>query len=343
MEIIVPNLKLNDSLEFLNELHQITLSDESEVCFNFSHSNKFDPLPMLIVGSSIRQFRNIYPDIRFRITEPVTLGCGYGKNMGFFKYISPKLQIGKMPGEAQGSENYIPITCIDINELQHSESAYDNKTYISAEDAIEAESGKLAEIIDRGNLELHILLTYLIREMIRNTPEHANTEKVWICGQYWPSYKLAEIAISDEGIGIYQSMTQNAIHKNYILDNESALKWSLKAGISESFSPLSKYHNDDDHWSNSGFGLYMASEICKKMNGSFCLISYGNYVLIDNTNSKYDKTYYNGTAVRIRISTDKILNAHEVINQIALQGEREAHKIKNAFKHASKPSKGLML
>lgn len=38
--------------------------------------------------------------------------------MGFFKYISEKLEVGKIPGEARGSLNYIPITSIEFNELK---------------------------------------------------------------------------------------------------------------------------------------------------------------------------------------------------------------------------------
>ena len=41
--------------------------------------------------------------------------------------------------------------------------------------------------------------------------------------QYWPTYELAEIAILDEGIGIYNSLVQNAAHKEYITNNQEAL------------------------------------------------------------------------------------------------------------------------
>lgn len=109
-----------------------------------------------------------------------------------------------MPGEANGSNNYIPITPIVIDELQKEEIQRGN--YMVLGDVVEKESGRLARIVDRGNGELHKLLTYLIREIIRNTPEHAETDTVWVCGQYWPSYELAEIAIADEGIGIYNSI-----------------------------------------------------------------------------------------------------------------------------------------
>ena len=125
--------------------------------------------------------------------------------MGFFKYISPSLDIGKMPGEANGSPKYIPITPLIVDDLQ--KAAYEQGNYMVLGDLIEQEAGRLSRIVDRGNKELHKLLTYLIREILRNTPEHAKSNTMWVCGQYWPSYELAEIAIIDEGIGIYNSIT----------------------------------------------------------------------------------------------------------------------------------------
>ena len=73
-----------------------------------------------------------------------------------------------MPGEAQGSSNYIPITPIVVDELQKAE--YEQGNYMAIGDLIEKEAGRLARIVDRGNKELHRLLTFLIREILRNTP-----------------------------------------------------------------------------------------------------------------------------------------------------------------------------
>ena len=100
--------------------------------------------------------------------------------------------------------------------------------------------------------------------------------------------------------------------------------------------------NSSDEWANSGFGLYMVNEICKHLNGSFCIISYGNYMLIDNHGIKYGETNFRGTAIRMRVPSKKISNAQTIISQIATQGELEAKTIRNAFKNASMPSKGLM-
>ncbi|MEA4973666.1 MAG: ATP-binding protein [Candidatus Metalachnospira sp.] len=337
MRFYVPQLTFNDSLSFENSLPD-NISD-NEVIFDFSKMTNFDPLPMLLIGSIIRRYRNNYPDVGFFVDGFDGDGKDYAGTMGFFKYISPSLHLGKMPGEANGSTNYIPITPLVVDELQKAESEKGN--YLSIGNLIENESSRMARIVDRGNPELHKLLTYLIREILRNTPEHAQSNQMWVCGQYWSSYNLAEIAIIDEGIGIYNSITKNAAHREYIVNNAAALQWALKAGISQAIAP-SKKQTSNDEWANSGFGLYMVSEICKNLNGSFCIISYDNYLLIDNHGVNEGKTSFHGTAIRIRVPSDRIKNAQEIISTIAQQGEAEAKTIRNAFKKASTPTKGLM-
>lgn len=337
LKYYVKDLTLDNALRFSRELDSIT--PDEEMIFDFSGMSNFDPLPMLMIGSIMRSYRNQFPDITFKLEGLDSPGKGYAGTMGFFKYISSSIEIGKMPGEANGSLNYIPITPIVVDELEKSE--YEKGNYMVLGELIEKEAGRLARIVDRGNNELHKLLTFLIREILRNTPEHAKTNTMWLCGQYWPSYELAEIAIVDEGIGIYESITQNVAHREYITDNATALKWALKAGISEAFKPSMKQKSRDE-WANSGFGLYMVNEICKHLNGSFCIISYGNYLLIDNHGIKSGETLFKGTAIQMRVPSKKIANAQVIISQIASQGEAEARTIRNAFKTASTPSKGLM-
>lgn len=335
MRIYVPDMELVGTLKFARDIYEKV--PNGEVIFDFSKMSNFDPLAMLIMGATMRNYINKYPKISFKIGGYEEKK--YAGTMGFFKYVSDSLGIGKKPGEANGSTNYIPITPIIVDKLQQDEISQGN--YMVVGDLIEKEAGRLACIVDRGNKELHKLLTYLIREILRNTPEHAGTNTMWVCGQYWPSFELAEIAIVDEGIGIYNSITQNHAHKEYITDNEKALQWALKAGISEAFKPSMK-PKSCDVWANSGYGLYMVSEICKHLNGSFCIVSYGNYMLIENHGIKYGETNFRGTAIRMRVPSKKISNAQTIISQIARQGELEAQTIRNSFKNASMPSKGLM-
>lgn len=63
---------------------------------------------------------------------------------------------------------------------------------------------------------------------------------------------------------------------------------------------------------------------------------------IDNHGVAEKNTSFHGTAIRIRVPTNNISAAQAIIDEIAAQGEVEARTIKNAFKTASMPSKGLM-
>ena len=208
-------------------------------------------------------------------------------------------------------------------------------------DAIEKKASALARILSRENKEIHAILTYLMREILRNIPEHSNSSVAWICGQYW-SDNSAEIAIVDEGIGIRESLRKNPVHKEYIKTDEDALECAVRAGISQAFQP-SKKNKSNDTWSNSGFGLYMVSQICKELKGTFCLVSGKNYIWVQHDReSRIGKTNFNGTAVKISISTRELKNSKNIISKIAQQGEEQAKTIRNAFKKASIPSKGLM-
>lgn len=331
MRYYVPDMDdIEEALKFIKKLDE-PISD-NKVIFDFSNTYTFTPFPMLVIGASIRYCREQNKNFRFYIYGAE--GKSYPGTMGFFKYISERIDFGLSPGEANGSNNYIPITLINFN---------DHRLGIEeTEKQIEIKSDKLATVIDRGNKELHEVLTYLIRESIRNIPEHAKTNNVWVCAQGWPSKEIAEIAIVDDGIGIYKSIIGNAAHKYYIDDNAHALEWSLRAGISEAFRPSKKQNSYNDVWENSGFGLYMVSEICKYLNGRFCIASYGNYIVIDKDGVYKGETSYKGTAINIRLPIKEIDNAQDIIDLIATHGEKQARTIRNAFKHASKPSRGLI-
>lgn len=85
----------------------------------------------------------------------------------------------------------------------------------------------------------------------------------------------------------------------------------------------------------------MVSEICKKLNGSFCIASGGRYLWINHqVDMKTGEPCFSGTA--IKLSTRRLSNSQEIIHCIAKQGEAQAKTIRNTFKRASIPSKGLI-
>lgn len=331
----IPSLETNEALKFAKELNEIIV--DGDFVFN-ANMSWVRPFGMLLAACSVKQFRNMYPDIPFRIEcHTPSEGISYASHMGFFKSISEKLNIGKEPGEATGNDNYIPITELDFGQI------YKEKRTNGMEigDAIEMKASELAKVLSRDNKEIHILLTYLLLEILRNIPEHAECNKAWLCGQFW-SDGIAEIAIVDEGIGILSSLQRNFIHKKYIKNDKDAITSAIKAGISQAYQS-SRINTSMNPWANSGFGLYMVSEICKELHGSFCLAS-GNKFIITNSDgtTNIGDTFFKGTAIKMTISTKSLKNSKDIIKMISSQGEVQAKTIRNAFKKASISSRGFL-
>lgn len=179
---------------------------------------------------------------------------------------------------------------------------------------IEYEAGNLANVLAQKNMELEKLFKYLIREMIRNSQEHGQTDCAWICGQNWKSKNKAEIAILDNGIGYKNSLIKK--YKN-IENDEMAIRYALKPGVTESY--ISKFSLEDE---NSGFGLYVASEVCDMLNGSFSILSGDTFLMKKGGGIVTYKTYMNGSIIKLSVDTSIKFNYYELLNLIVDKGEK---------------------
>ena len=86
----------------------------------------------------------------------------------------------------------------------------------------------------------------------------------------------------------------------------------------------------------------MISEICKATDGWFTFVSGDDCMRIYSNNSSLNKAHYSGTALGIRVRLSKITKCQTIIDDAMARGLGEAKTIKNAFKEASIPSKGLL-
>lgn len=338
-QLVIPRLDTQSSLQFAYNLGQLNLD---EPAIFEAKMNWVQPFGMLLVSSAIKQFRHRFLDIPFHFRcsfeDDAIDVISYASHMGFFKSISEAIDIGKSPGEAPGNSNYIPITDINLEQIHQAE--LQTGEFIEIGETVERKSEQLSDVLCRDDSELKKLMTYLIREILRNIPEHSKSSIARICGQYWNN-QTAEIAILDEGIGIRNSLRENPHHRSYINTDADAIEYAVKAGISQAFNPQRK-NPSRDVWANSGFGLYMVSEICRALQGSFCLASGGKCIIINECEKRIYDTHIQGTAIQMRFSTQKLTTSREIIKKIAAQGEAEAQKLRNAFRQASTPSKGLI-
>lgn len=103
-----------EAIHQINELFNIELSKLDDT-FIIEFDMKFvKPFPLCYIAHGIKEFiamiRKRKPDITFLVRyRPDQNGFSYASNMGFFKFISEFLDLGKLPGELLGSQNYLPI------------------------------------------------------------------------------------------------------------------------------------------------------------------------------------------------------------------------------------------
>lgn len=326
MKRYIQNLDENTAIQLSKEFNDKEFQNQETCTLIFADNITCSPFGMLVSGNTIKNFRKTNPNNKFIAKlNSGAQGISYAGHMGFFKMISEELPIGKLPGEANGSDNYIPITKVDFKNYRNSTMF----KYMETLNYIEYESKNLAKVLCQNNNDLQKLFSFLIREMIRNCEEHAEVQEAWICAQNWKSRNEAEICILDNGIGYKNSLTKKYGKK--IINDEMAIRYALQPGISESY--FSKYMNEND---NSGFGLYMASEICDMLNGSFSVMSGDSLLKKQNGSIITKNANYNGAIITLKINTSNSFSYTELLNRVSTKGEKQ---LKDSRK-ASELSKG---
>ncbi|MZK53418.1 hypothetical protein [Clostridium beijerinckii] len=308
MKIKIPKiLDLKSTLNFCNFIDNI--QNDDNYVYDYEEMNRAEPFGLLLLSSKIRRFVDNSPgcahkDSNFKNEKNVT---GYVAHMGFFQSVYQ--DYGKKPGEAKGSSTYIPITELNFNDIRKdSEDVY---TYI------DKTSEAIANILARNDINLKKYLKFSTRELIRNVLEHSESQSFWYAGQYWPSRGMVEVAILDEGIGMKDSFKRNK--KIDIHTDSDAIKLSIKPGISK--SGIGKEVRDD--YDNGGFGLYMISNFCEI--GGDIAICTGNSCLLMKEGKviKYE-TSFKGTAIRIRLNSEKMGKISDIMKELSIKGTKEA-------------------
>ena len=341
MEIIFSSLESRNAVKYSSILGKQDPCIE-DASFVFPSRAAYDPFGMLLTSAALRQFKRRNPSVSTHIKlDKSASSCQYAGHMGFFKAISKGIDYGKLPGEAAGSSSYVPITKIDLHTVR--QRAF--RQNIPIQQQIQTTSEKLGAVLAQGNSSLKDTLTYVIREIIRNSEEHSNADSVWLCAQHWPYYHLVEIGILDEGIGVRRSLRTNRHYSSVIKTDEDALRFSVLPGISEAYR---QSFDEGDPWANSGYGLYIAKEICTHLGvGGLFLLASGNSCIGTFTGERGTESFtkescISGTAICMRFRTDSIDNFPAIRNDIITQGHAEASKIKKAIKKASYSSGGLI-
>ncbi|WP_413482451.1 hypothetical protein [Morganella psychrotolerans] len=330
-----PTCDLKHIFSFCREIEALFYS--KNITIDFSRMGRIEPFVMVYTAKHIRDFnrKRKKHSLDFEIHCTGYDSKKYAANMAFFRAFG--LRHGREPNCVGGNNNFIPFTILRVNTVI--EEAH--KKYIETQEEIEERASKLARVLarqDSGNLI--DALTFSIREMMRNVVEHSESKFIEYCAQYWPSYNCVEIVISDNGIGMKESLSHNPFIE---AENDSeAIQLALMPSISGKNYKGAKI-NTSNPWHNSGFGLYMISRICK-LGGSFLICSGDHAIFLNEKGKEHLELghYHEGTVIRMILNTKNLGSLSLMLAKFRDDGYLLATEIKNAgIYHASAASQML--
>lgn len=311
---------------FLSQL--VTQPDASRYRIDCAGLGHISPFGMLMCSYALVQFRTKHPECAFEVVnhEKQT----YAGHMGFFRAFGA--DFGRAPGEALGSAHYIPVTLIGVDAIRR--DARDNM--MAVQSWLEREASRLAGmLVQHATYEVRRALVFSLTEVLRNIVEHSQATQMGYCAQYWPSSDVVEVGILDSGIGVAASLSRNPFWN--IQSESHALHLALLPGVSGTAyegAPRDK----DDVWANAGFGLYMASSICRDA-GNFLISSGTSCVELQGAKKISRHLPIGGTAVRLRVQLSKLAQVEERRGEIIRKGDELASKLRGTVPNPTAASK----
>lgn len=134
-------------------------------------------------------------------------------------------------------------------------------------------------------------LTESIYEIFINAKMHSNTNKIFVCGQFFPRKERIEFMITDIGDGI-----KNIVNNRFGVDLPAvkAIKWAIQDG------------NTTKQGVSGGIGLSLLHEFININKGKVQIISNEGFWKLDNgkITAKEFNNEFPGTMVNISVRTD---------------------------------------
>ncbi len=316
VELNVPSqLTVRLSIPFIRSIWKQDFGEKIEI--NFSKIRFAYPAGTIYFAFELKELieSRLY-DINLTGIDIVRNGVhSYLAYVGFWQVLN--VSLGNNSGEALASTRFIPITAITLSDFS---SASNERQF---KKAIENRSMQIAAVVTGDHRHyINKQLWYAFRETIRNVFEHAKTDNCLVFGQKWKDGFL-EIAIADKGCGIASSLSSA-----YTFENESqGMKLAIQPGVSSKLSDC----DDDDEWANAGFGLYVLSELSKRL-GYFLLMS-GSVALSVDENGVETTSIppFKGTFIGIKLKQIAHKNFPHIIKEIVASGQAtlsESQRIK---------------
>lgn len=128
-------------------------------------------------------------------------------------------------------------------------------------------------------------------ELFNNADQHAEADRVFVCGQFFPHKNRLKFTITDTGIGFQQRIQKSL---KLVMSSTEAINWGMEGGHTTK--------TDDP----GGVGLNIIKEFIRQNRGSLQVVSHSGYWRMYNYNVREQELElpFPGTAINITIRTD---------------------------------------
>lgn len=303
----------------LNKWNDLLWSSSAATHLNldFQAVRFIPPQAILYIAHQLKHFHREFPATRVKVTNADHQP--YLTEMGFFECLQSVTVENSVLAPGQ---NRIPIRTIDTRAF-HRQSGVTN-----VRDSIDSETARLSKVLTRLDSGFAFdTVQYSLREIIRNIFEHSGSSICAYCAQYWPTRNRVQLAIVDEGMGIFPSLTQNPKFKH--LTPRQAVQYSLLPGVSGNYVDL-QGQTTNSVWRNTGYGLYMTSRLARRR-GWFTVISSGHMILLRGKDKQVLSTKnFKGTMISLDFFVDQDASLSSYLRELAEEGKNIAQNIQGA-------------
>lgn len=305
---VPPETDFGRVARFLAEL--AAFDEASEVTLDFAGVGFTPPAWLVVMGGALRRLRREHPELKCRAVN--FRHMTYAAHVGFFDHFG--LRFGLKQGEAKGSDTYVPLIERETDDVRRAAAL----ELIEVGDAIHADAERLATILTHQTEgDLQDALAYSVREIIRNVVEHSEADSYTFAAQYWPARGMVELVVSDQGIGLAESLGENP--RLTITDDADALTRAIEPGTS---SKAWKSNKRDNAWANSGYGLFVTERLCRSGEGSFELMSGERLLRTSTRRREMIETDWPGTVVVLRLDTRDLGRLDDRLAELNAEGRQ---------------------
>jgi hypothetical protein len=298
-------LNAGTALTFASDLDRC--SSAPDLVIDFGALRSAEPFGLLLTGATLRALfraRN-HQGVNASGVQAGNPAHEYLAHIGFFQWIG--IPVGKAPGAVRGGVAWLPVTTLTRAELDRRIS----ETGKPLGSVIQQECERLSKLLTQSDqLKINRPVAYCLREVIRNVFEHANTDRCVLCAQTTADGNV-ELAVIDQGRGIRRSLGERLA----LVSDEQALRAAIQAGVT-----CSPSEDLDNPWGNSGFGLFVLSELGRDL-GIFRIISGQAGLCVTDGQSRFEAASFIGTAIQLRLRRRPGTSLVNFIETVIARGE----------------------